>query len=135
MDSKLWRICYSSPYRKLLFTGLFLTGSFLLFYSVKALHHWNYGDYVRLGVERQFVFWCIVGSWFIDSESFGQFRLSYLANDLGQRARCKEGIVKHIVYLKLKYFDQHPIGMLVTRAVSDIETIAEIFSQGIFWLL
>ena len=35
----------------------------------------------------------------------------------------------------LKYFDQNPIGMLVTRSVSDMETIAEIFSQGILVIL
>ena len=35
----------------------------------------------------------------------------------------------------LKYFDQNPIGMLVTRSVSDMETIAEIFSQGILVII
>ena len=60
--------------------------------------------------------------------------MSYLANDLGQRVikDLRDELFKHILNLKLKYFDQHPIGMIVTRAVSDIETISEIFSQGIF---
>ena len=44
-------------------------------------------------------------------------------------------LFNHITALKLKYFDQHPIGMLVTRAISDIETVAEIFSQGILVIL
>jgi ATP-binding cassette subfamily B multidrug efflux pump len=40
-------------------------------------------------------------------------------------------LYRHILAFKMKYFDQTPIGTLVTRAVSDIETISNIFSQGI----
>ncbi len=39
-------------------------------------------------------------------------------------------VFKHIVSLRLKYFDNSPIGMLITRTVSDIETIADVFSEG-----
>ena len=37
--------------------------------------------------------------------------------------------------LKMKFFDKTPIGTLVTRAVSDIETIADIFSQGLLVII
>jgi ATP-binding cassette subfamily B protein len=33
--------------------------------------------------------------------------------------------------LKLKFFDRTPIGKLVTRSISDVETLAEVFSQGL----
>lgn len=40
-------------------------------------------------------------------------------------------LYRHIQDLKLKFFDKTPIGRLVTRNVSDIETLAEVFSTGI----
>ena len=35
----------------------------------------------------------------------------------------------------MKYFDNTPIGSLVTRTISDIETISDIFSQGLFVII
>ena len=35
----------------------------------------------------------------------------------------------------MSYFDKSAVGRLVTRAVSDIETIASIFSQGLFMII
>ena len=139
-DSKLfWRIIsYSSPYRKLLFTGLFLTVFLAVLSPLRPyIIGIMVGDYVRLGQEDNLFFGALLVVGLLILESFGQFRLSYLANDLGQRVirDVRKELFKHIVYLKLKYFDQHPIGMLVTRAVSDIETIAEIFSQGILVII
>jgi ATP-binding cassette subfamily B multidrug efflux pump len=40
-------------------------------------------------------------------------------------------VFNHIISLRLKYFDRTPIGMLITRTVSDLETIADIFSEGL----
>ena len=40
-------------------------------------------------------------------------------------------LFRHLQTLRLKFFDKTPIGRLVTRNVSDIETLAEVFSQGI----
>jgi ATP-binding cassette, subfamily B, multidrug efflux pump len=40
-------------------------------------------------------------------------------------------LYRHIQALKLQFFDKTPIGRLVTRNVSDIETLAEVFSTGI----
>jgi len=40
-------------------------------------------------------------------------------------------LYRHLLRLKLKFFDNTPIGRLVTRNVSDIETLADVFSQGL----
>jgi len=139
-DNKLfWRILnYSFPYRKLLITGLSLT-VFLAFLSPLRPYIIGImvGDYVRLGQEQNLFLGALLVIALLILESFGQFKLTYLANDLGQRVirDIRKELFKHITYLKLKYFDQNPIGMLVTRAISDIETIAEIFSQGILVIL
>jgi len=67
------------------------------------------------------------------AESGVQFLFIYGANYLGQNIirDMRIQLYRHIVSFKLQYFDQTPIGTLVTRAVSDIETIANIFAEGI----
>lgn len=58
---------------------------------------------------------------------------TYSANWLGQTVikDLRMEIYEHINGLKLRFFDKTAIGTLVTRVVSDIETIADIFSNGI----
>ncbi|MEL1241630.1 ABC transporter ATP-binding protein [Flavobacterium flavipallidum] len=70
-------------------------------------------------------------------EVFSQFYFVYWANWLGQDIvkdiRLK--LFKHILSFRMKYFDLVPVGQLVTRSVSDIESIARIFSQGLFMII
>lgn len=70
-------------------------------------------------------------------EAVLQFAQTYLANWLGQTVvkDIRVDIYKKINNFKLQYFDKTPIGTLVTRVVSDIETIADIFSQGILIII
>ncbi|GAB5557227.1 MAG: ABC transporter ATP-binding protein [Schleiferiaceae bacterium] len=66
-------------------------------------------------------------------EALIQFFFTYAANYLGQSIirDIRIQLYEHLLKFKLAFFDKTPIGTLVTRAVSDIETIAEIFSQGL----
>ncbi len=66
-----------------------------------------------------------------------QFFYIYLSTWIGQHViqDLRVKIFKHILSLKMKYFDNTPIGTLVTRSVSDIETIADIFSQGLLVII
>ena len=66
-------------------------------------------------------------------EAIIQFYQSYLANWLGQSIikDIRVQLYRHVLSFKLKYFDRTPIGTLVTRNVSDIETISNIFAEGI----
>ena len=63
-----------------------------------------------------------------------QFLFIYYANWLGQEVirDLRVNLFKHMLRFKMKYFDKSAVGRLVTRAVSDIETIASIFSEGLF---
>ncbi|MBP3943432.1 ABC transporter ATP-binding protein [Sphingobacteriaceae bacterium WQ 2009] len=60
-----------------------------------------------------------------------------MTNTLGQSVirdiRIK--VFNHITSLRLKYFDQTPIGKLITRTISDLETIANIFSEGLIQII
>ena len=58
---------------------------------------------------------------------------TYLSGRIGQFVirdiRIK--LYQHIVSLRLKFFDKTPIGRLVTRTISDVETLADVFSEGL----
>jgi len=66
-----------------------------------------------------------------------QFFFLYYANWLGQQVirDIRIRLFKHMVRFKMAYYDTSAVGRLVTRAVSDIETIASIFSQGLFMII
>ena len=70
-------------------------------------------------------------------EGIAQFYFTYLANWLGQDIikDLRDKLYHHITSFKMKYFDNEPVGKLVTRSVSDIESIASIFSQGLFMIV
>ena len=60
-----------------------------------------------------------------------------LTNTLGQSVirDLRVDVFDHILNLRLKYFDRTPIGRLITRTVSDLETISDIFSQGLIQII
>lgn len=62
-----------------------------------------------------------------------QFSTSYLAGFLGQTVirDIRVQLYAKIVHLRLAFFDATPIGRLVTRTVSDIETLNDVFSEGL----
>jgi len=66
-----------------------------------------------------------------------QFLFVFYANWLGQRVikNLRTDLFQKIILFKMSYFDKTAVGRLVTRAVSDIETIASIFSQGLFMII
>lgn len=66
-----------------------------------------------------------------------QFSFIYFANWLGQQIirDLRIQLFEHMLGFKKQYFDNSAVGRLVTRAVSDIETIASIFSQGLFMII
>lgn len=66
-------------------------------------------------------------------QSIVQYYQTFLTNELGQSVirDLRTDVFNHISTLKLRYFDKTPLGQLITRTVSDLETIADIFSEGL----
>ena len=66
-----------------------------------------------------------------------QFLFVFYANWLGQHViqKLRTQLFQKIIGFKMSYFDNSAVGRLVTRAVNDIETIASIFSQGLFMII
>ncbi len=83
------------------------------------------------------VFYISVMTGVLMLEVISQFCFIYFANWLGQEVvrDLRVDLFKHMLQFKMKYYDRSAVGRLVTRAVSDIETIASIFSQGLFMII
>ncbi|MEJ5146171.1 MULTISPECIES: ABC transporter ATP-binding protein [unclassified Sphingobacterium] len=60
-----------------------------------------------------------------------------MTNTLGQSVirDIRIEVFNHITKLRLKYFDQTPLGKLITRTISDLETISNIFSEGLIQII
>ena len=71
------------------------------------------------------------------AEGFFQFYYMFLSTWIGQNVirDIRTEIFQHIISLKMKYFDNTQVGTLVTRTISDIETISDIFSQGLLVII
>ncbi|HAC23654.1 MAG TPA: antibiotic ABC transporter ATP-binding protein [Cytophagales bacterium] len=90
-------------------------------------HHVASGDYAGM---VEIIIWLFV---LLGFQAIVQYVHTYLSGRIGQYVirdiRIK--LYEHIINLKLKFFDKTPIGRLVTRTVSDVETLADVFSEGL----
>ena len=70
-------------------------------------------------------------------EVLAQLTFIYFANWLGQHVvkDIRTTLFKRMIAFRIKYFNDSAVGRLVTRAVNDIETISQIFSQGLFMII
>ena len=66
-------------------------------------------------------------------QSIAQYAHTYISGWLGQQIirDIRTKLYQHIVNLRLRFFDKTPIGRLVTRSISDVETLADVFSEGL----
>ena len=93
-------------------------------------------DYLALGKYQDFIYLIIFMLFNLILTVLFMFLFSYYANLLGQKViyDIRVQLFKHILDFKMSYFDKSSVGRLVTRAVNDMETIASIFSQGLFMI-
>ncbi len=69
--------------------------------------------------------------------AFMRYALIYFSSLLGQSVirDLRKNVFDHITSLKLRYFDQTPIGKVTTRTINDVETINTVFTQGIITMI
>jgi ATP-binding cassette subfamily B protein len=70
-------------------------------------------------------------------ESILRYYFSYLTSWLGQSVikQLRVDVFRHIVNLRLRFFDKTPIGTVTTRTINDVETINQVFSEGIITII
>jgi ATP-binding cassette subfamily B multidrug efflux pump len=94
-------------------------------------------DYIRPKDYQGMVFFVSLMFGALLLEVIFQFLFVFYANSLGQKIikDLRVQLFEKITLFKMSYFDKSAVGRLVTRAVSDIETIASIFSQCLFMII
>ena len=83
-----------------------------------------------------FVFYVVIMLVLLILEVISQLLFIYYASWLGQSVvkDIRVKLFKHILKFKMTYFDKSSVGVLITRAVTDMERIADIFGQGLFMI-
>ncbi|MGA0896584.1 MAG: ABC transporter ATP-binding protein [Flavobacteriaceae bacterium] len=94
-------------------------------------------DYIRPRDYEGMLFFVLLMFVALLLEVIFQFLFVFYANWLGQKVikDLRVQLFDKIIHFKMAYFDKTAVGRLVTRSVSDIETIASIFSQGLFMII
>ncbi len=122
------------PYRKTLNIAVFLTLILALLSPLRPLLiQYTVDNFILVPNGPGLLNMTLLMTGLLFLQSLIQYFHTYITNWLGQTV-IKDLRVKlfdHISRLRLKYFDRTPIGALVTRTVSDLETIADIFSEGL----
>ncbi|HSP12227.1 MAG TPA: ABC transporter ATP-binding protein [Salegentibacter sp.] len=129
---------YTNPY-KLTFYFVGVAAVLLSFFAVLRpyLLQVTIDDAIMPAEYENLVFFIALMAGILLLEVIFQFLFIYYANWLGQEVvrDLRVNLFRHMLRFKMAYYDKSAVGRLVTRAVSDIETIASIFSQGLFMII
>ncbi len=152
-------LTYLKPYKGIFYIGLFLTVLLAIIESTRPLlivemvniflestdgSTGSVGIWLKSFVgqfstdpESQLMIWVLLIFILLLFEALFQFIVAYLGAILGQSVilDVREKLFKHIQSFRLKYFDKTPNGTVVTRLISDIEAISDIFTTGLISIL
>jgi subfamily B ATP-binding cassette protein MsbA len=94
-------------------------------------------QYISNKDAEQLLFYVLLMLGALIFEVLSQFLFIYFANWLGQNIikDMRKQLFSHLLNFKMNYFNRSSVGRLVTRVVSDIETIASVFGQGLFMII
>jgi ATP-binding cassette subfamily B protein len=131
-------LAYTRPYRLIfILSAVFTVLTAVIALSQPYLIRQAVDEYILKNNYYGLVFVTSVMLLLLVLQTVIQYFQSYLSNSLGQSVirDLRVHVFNHITSLRLSYFDRTPIGMLITRTVSDLETIADIFSEGLISII
>lgn len=129
---------FAKPYKSLLFGTLFTTIFISFLAPVRPyLIQYTYDHFILIPDPDNLLFYTVLMIGLLILETVVQFFVSYSSNLLGQSVirDMRTKVYSHILHFRLKYFDDTPVGTLVTRSINDIETIASVFSEGLLQIM
>ena len=128
---------YIKPY-KLVFTGtlIFVIGLAVFGALRPYVLQQAIDEHVALKNYDGFMFYVLLMLVLLILEVVSQLLFIYYASWLGQSVvkDIRVKLYKHMLSFKMKYFDNSSVGVLITRAVTDMERIADIFGEGLFMI-
>lgn len=125
---------FVSPYRGRFFIVIFLTVALGVLSPLRPLlTQITLDDDVSQGDYDGMVKMMLLMLGLLVIQSIFQYIHTYLSGWMGQQIirDIRMKLYEHLVSLRLKFFDKTPIGRLVTRTISDVETLADVFSEGL----
>ncbi|PSK98754.1 ABC transporter ATP-binding protein [Cecembia rubra] len=136
IDTQVLKKLYKfvKPYRAQFYFLVFLTIALAILAPTRPYYiQVAIDDYVAIGDGKGLVKIIYLLIFLMALQAIVQFAHTYLSGWIGQviikDIRIK--LYRHLLKMRLKFFDNTPIGRLVTRNISDIETLADVFSEGL----
>ena len=136
-DTRLFKrlMAYTKPY-KLTFYGVALAAILLSGFAILTplIVMKIIDDAIKQSNEEMLLYLTIAMLVVLIGQVVSQLAFNYYANWLGESVikDIRIDLFKKMLSFKMKYFDNSSLGVLVTRAVADMQRIGEIFSQGFF---
>lgn len=129
---------YAKPYQSRLYMVVVFAVTLSVFAALRPyLLKQTIDTYLKVHDKEGLLYYIGLMAVVLILEVASQFYFTYWASWLGQDIvkDIREKLFSHITKFRMKYFDHEPVGKLVTRSVTDIESIASIFSQGLFMIV
>ena len=138
-DTRLFKriLEYTKPYKTRYYSVIVFAVFLSIFSALRPyLLKQTVDNYIKLHDKQGLLLYVVFMGIVLLCEVLSNFFFVYWANWLGQDIvkDIRNKLFKHMLSFKMKYYDNAPVGQLVTRSVSDIESIAKIFSQGLFMI-
>ncbi|WP_405380998.1 ABC transporter ATP-binding protein [Maribacter sp. LLG6340-A2] len=136
-DTRLFKrlMAYTQPY-KITFYGVAIAAILLSGFAVLTplIVKKIIDDAIKQGNEQMLLYLIIAMLSVLIGQVVSQLAFNYYANWLGESVikDIRIDLFKKMLGFRMKYFDNSSLGVLVTRAVADMQRIGEIFSQGFF---
>lgn len=126
---------FAKPYKTYFFIAVFAIVALSL---LGPLRPYLIGEMVDRYIVKnpnptQLLYWSLGIILILLGEGLLQLISSYFSNLLAQSVirDLRKKIFRHLLSYRMRYFDKTPVGATVTRVVSDLEAITEVFSSGI----
>ncbi|BAV95326.1 ABC transporter ATP-binding protein [Ichthyobacterium seriolicida] len=127
-------IKFAKKYKKYYYSAIFIAILLSIVGTIRpVLIKISVDNYIVPKQFEGFVFFICIILFVLLIEVIFQFCFVYLAGWLANTIvkDLRDMVFKHILYMRVVYFNKTKIGTLITRVVSDINTIANIFEQGL----
>ena len=129
---------FAQPYKRALYFAIFFSVILSFITPIRPLLiNYAVDNYIIVPNLDKLRFICIILLSLLLLDALFNFLYIYFANWIGQHVikDLRSRVYQKIISFRMKYFDNTPIGTLVTRTISDIETVSDIFSQGLFVII
>lgn len=125
---------YAAPYKKKFYWSVVLAILLAVITPVRpVLIQFTVDKYIAHNMERMVITMTLIQVGLILVETAMRFLFSFMTASLGQSVvrDLRVAVYKKILNLNLSQFDKTPIGTLTTRTINDIESVNDIFSDGL----